>query len=56
MCGVMLFGSEHYPMYSDGFSAEDKKNALAHLKSPETFSFIYSVVVLYRVYEVLAEL
>jgi hypothetical protein len=45
----MLFGSEHYPMYSDGFSAEDKKNALAHLKSLETFSFIYSVVVLYRV-------
>ena len=49
MCGVMLFGSEFYPMFSDGFSAEDKKNALAHLKSLETFLYIYSMVVLYRV-------
>ena len=40
MCGVILFGSEHYPVYSDGFSVEDKKIALAHLKSVETF-FIY---------------
>ena len=31
------------------FSAEDKKKTLAHLKSLETFSFIYSIVVLYRV-------
>ena len=25
MCGVMIFGSEHYPTFSDGFSAEDQK-------------------------------
>ena len=49
MCGVMMFGSEHYPTFSNGFSAEDQKNALAYLKSLETFSFIYSMVALYRV-------
>ena len=45
-------GSEHYPMYSDGFSAEDK-NALAHLKSVETFSFISFIIYSMVLYHVL---
>lgn len=49
LCEVMIYGSTDYPLFSDGFSAEDKKNALAHLKSLESFSFIYSLVVLYHV-------
>ena len=46
MCGVMLFGSEHYPMYSDGFSAEE---CISSFEVVETFSLIHSMVVLYRV-------
>ena len=48
MCEVMIYGSEHYPVFRDGFSADDKKNALAHLKSLESFSFLYALVVLHR--------
>ena len=48
MCEVIIYGSEHYPVFRDGFSADDKKNALAHLKSLESFSFIYALVVLHR--------
>ena len=49
MCGVMISGSEHYPMFSDGFSPEDKKNALAHMRALDSFSFLYSLVVLSRI-------
>ena len=49
MCEVIIYGNEHYTMFSDGFSADDKKNAAAaHLKSFESFSFIYAMVVLHR--------
>jgi hypothetical protein len=48
MCEAIVYGSEHYSMFSDGFSADDKKNAIAHLKSLESFSFIYALVVLHR--------
>ena len=48
LCEVIIYGSRHYAMFSDGFSADDKKDAVAHLKSLESFSFIYAMVVLHR--------
>ena len=45
MCEVIIYGNEHYTMLSDWFSADNKKNTAAHLKSLESFSFIYATVV-----------
>ena len=49
LCEVIIYGSEHYPLYSNGFSANDKKDAAAYLKSLESFSFVYALVTLYHV-------
>ena len=50
MCEVIVYGGgDDYPQFADGFSADDKRNAQAHLKSLESFPFIYALVVLHRV-------
>ncbi len=46
---MILYGSSEFHDYNDGWSAEDKRNSLAHMKAPESFGFIYSsLVTLYR--------
>lgn len=37
MCEVMLHGDSNYPLYNKGWSPDDKKNALAHMKALESF-------------------
>ena len=44
----MLYGDSDFLQYSDGWSPEDKKNALAHMKALESFEFIYSLIALSR--------
>ncbi len=44
MCEVILYGDTQLQLYNDGWSAEDKKNALAYLKILESFQFIFSLV------------
>lgn len=34
--------------YNDEWSADDKKNALAHLKCLDSFEFIYCMITIYR--------
>ena len=47
MCEVVLYGDTDFPLYSDGsWSADDKKNALAHMKALESFEFLYSIITL----------
>ena len=48
LCEVILYGNSEFHDYNDGWSPEDKKNSLAHLKALESFEFIYSLVTLYR--------
>ncbi len=47
-CEVILYGDTQLQFYNDGWSAEDKKNALAYLKILEAFQFIFSLVTLQR--------
>ena len=35
LCEVIMYGSSEFCNFNDGWSAEDKKNALAHLKALE---------------------
>ena len=46
MCEVILNGGSDYPQYNDKWSPADKKNALAYLKTLESFEFIFSMVTL----------
>ena len=48
MCEVILYGDPDYPVFNDSWSAEDKRNALVHLKALECFEFIYCLVTLSR--------
>ena len=34
------YGSCHFPLYNDGWSSEDKQNALAYMKKLESFEFV----------------
>lgn len=43
----MIYGDQAYPQFSD-WSAEDKRNAMAHLKAMESFEFVYCLVALQR--------
>ena len=45
MCEAMIYGDPAYPQFSD-WSAEDKRNAMAHLKAMESFEFVYCLVAL----------
>ena len=46
MCEVIIYGNSEYEMYNDGWTPEDKRNALAHLKALESFEFVYVLVTL----------
>jgi len=48
MCEVIIYGDADYEIYNDGWSPEDKRNALAHLKALESFEFVYFLVTLQR--------
>ena len=48
MCEGLIYGDNDYPNYSDNWPAEDKRNAMAHLKTLQSFDFVYSLVVLQR--------
>ena len=37
-----------FPLYSDGWSSEDKQNTLAYMKKQESFEFVSSMVTLFR--------
>ena len=43
MLEIILRGGSEFEMYDDGWSPEDKRNALAHLKAIESFEFIYII-------------
>ena len=46
MCEVIIYGDSEYEKYSDGWTPEDKRNALVHLKVLESFEFVYILVIL----------
>ena len=48
MFEVILYGSSDFPLFNDGWSSEDKQNALAYMKKLESFEFVYSMVTLSR--------
>ncbi len=48
LCEVILYGNSEFHNYNDGWSAEDKRNTLAHMKALESFEFIYCLVTLSR--------
>ena len=48
LCEVVIYGNSEFCKFNDGWSTEDKKNALAHLKALESFEFVYSLVTLFR--------
>ena len=45
---VILYGSSDFPLFNDGWSSEDKQNALAYMKKLESFEFVYSMLTLSR--------
>ena len=47
-CEFIVYGCAKIPQYNDNWDASDKKNALAHLKSLESFEFIVSMIILQR--------
>ena len=50
MCEFILYGTTEagFEVFKDGWTAEDKRNALAHLKALESFEFIYTLTTLQR--------
>ena len=48
MFEVILYGGSDFPLFNDGWSSEDKQNALAYMKKLESFEFVYSMVILSR--------
>ena len=48
MCEVIIFGDDDFELFNDNWSADDKKNAMAYLKTLETFEFIFCLVTLQR--------
>ena len=48
MLEVIVNGNSEFQMYNDGWSPDDKRNALAHLKAIESFEFVYVVNTLHR--------
>ena len=44
-----------FQMYNDGWTPEDKRNALAHLKAIESFGFVYVISTLQRSFLYLKE-
>ena len=48
LCEAIIYGDNEYEMYNDSWSAEDKRNVLAHLKLLKSFEFIYVFTTLQR--------
>uniref|UniRef100_A0A1X7UA98 TTF-type domain-containing protein n=2 Tax=Amphimedon queenslandica TaxID=400682 RepID=A0A1X7UA98_AMPQE len=48
MCEIIIYGGGNFPQYDDGWTAEDKRNALAHMKCLESFEIIYCMTALSR--------
>ena len=48
LCELVIYGNSEFCKFNDGWSAEDKKNALAHLNALESFEFVYSLVTLFQ--------
>ena len=48
MCEIITYGGGNFPQYKDGWTPEDKKNALAHMKYLESFEFIYCMSTISR--------
>ena len=48
ICEVILYGSSDFPLFNDGWSSEDKQNALVYMKKLESFEFVYSMETLSR--------
>ena len=46
MWEVIIYGDSDYEMYNEGWSAEDKRNAQAHLNALKSFEFVYTLVTL----------
>lgn len=49
MCEAIIFGVSDLPLYNDkSWTPDDKRNAMAHLKSLESFEFLYTLTLLHR--------
>ena len=46
MCEVIVYGDPEFELYNDNWTAENKRNAMAHLKAIEKFEFLYTLVTL----------
>ena len=47
LCEGIIYGDDSFPNFSD-WSAEDKRNAMAHLKGLKSFDFVCSLTALQR--------
>ena len=48
MCEAIVYRNSGLELFSDNWPADDKKNALAHMKSLESFEFVYALITLQR--------
>ena len=50
MCEVIhvVYGDPEFELHHDNLTAEDKRNAMVHLKALENFEFLYALVTLQR--------
>jgi hypothetical protein len=46
MCEVIIHGDSQYERFNDGWTPEDKRNALVHWKVLKSFEFIYTFIIL----------
>ena len=44
LCVGIIYGNSEFDAYNDGWSPEDKRNALAYLKALESFEFVYVLI------------
>ena len=55
MLEIIINGNSEFQMYNDGWTPEDKRNVLAHLKAIEFFEFVYVISTLQRYFLYLKE-
>ena len=48
MCEAIVYRNSGIELFSDTWPADNKKNALAHMKSLESFEFVYALISLQR--------
>ena len=48
MCEVIVHEDSEYEIHNEGWNAEDKRDALVHLKALESFEFVYVLLTLQR--------